>query len=809
MKRFGYSILILLASSAILSQITLFPSAVALSSTPVPPPVEWTKTYGGIGVQQATSVQQTSDGGYALFGTHGSNGLIVKIDSNGIEQWEKTVEIEGYELDIRDGQETSDGGFILIGGLPNVEWIDGSGFGDAFIIKTDELGNIQWYKIYGGSGHDYAFSGQQTSDGGYVLAGISNNDFYLVKTDSFGNLEWNKNYGDESVGEIVWSVIQTSDGGYILAGKQSNDAFVVRTDQNGNVLWKKTFGEPDNRIDWFNDVQQTSDGGYILTGCFNLDPERNFESGDFWLVKIDNSGNVQWSKYYGDSGFPRRHYSAKSVQQTTDNGFIVSGRLGTYDIWVLKTDSVGGMIWNKTFATFSPDESDIIQTTDKGYAVTGSSQGISQEYASDFLLIKIMRANPPVANFEHEPQNALVQQEIHFNASSSYDLDNDISYYKWDFKDGNITTTTSPIISHAYTTPGIYNVNLTVADTEELTNSYAKIIYTKINTSISISASSQTTYTNTPVTISGTLKDAYGIGIKNAKVNYYGTNSELLFTISTDDLGRYIITWNPSKVGSFTIKVEWEGNQTHYGTSNSTNIVVQNTPTNLSIHLSSSTSDVGLKVAISGSLTSNGVELPYLPVLLSYSVTDGKTWNEISLANTGSDGSYSVVWIPSATAEYIVKATWAGNSTIQGATAIVNLRVVSFNENSIFFVESNSTLSSLTFDSTNSVLSFSVSGSEETKGFTRLTIGKNLISNLNTVEVTINGIPIEYITSSFEDSWILYFTYSHSTHEVSVFLGKSSFLSLDNFTFNLLIGSIVIGLVVVLSILYLRGKRKK
>jgi hypothetical protein len=352
------------------------------------------KTYGGTDLDRAYSVQQTSDGGYIVagrtssFGAGGSDIFLIKTDANGNVQWAKTYGGTSSE-GASSVQQTSDGGYIVAGGTGSF----GAG-GDIFLIKTDANGNIIWAKTYGGTGYEEASSVQQTSDSGYIVAGRTSSfgaglrDIFLIKTYANGNIIWAKTYGGTYWDE-AYSVQQTSDGGYIVAGYTTSfgagyeDIFLIKTDANGNVQWAKTYGGTSGDLAY--SVQQTSDGGYIVAGftySFGAD-------GDIFLIKTDANGNIIWAKTYGGTSDDL----AYSVQQTSDGGYIVAGETwsfgaGWYDIFLIKTDANGNVQWAKTYGGTSGDLAySVQQTSDGGYILAGETRSFGAG-GSDIFLIK-------------------------------------------------------------------------------------------------------------------------------------------------------------------------------------------------------------------------------------------------------------------------------------------------------------------------------------------------------------------------------------------------------------------------------------
>jgi hypothetical protein len=361
------------------------------------PATEWSRTYGGPDLEVANSVQQTSDGGFVATGRTNSFGAgygdfwLVKTDADGDVQWNQTY--GGTSSDLANSvQQTDDGGYI-IGGYT---YSFGAGNGDFWLVKTDVNGNIQWSKTYGGISDDEAYSVQQTCDGGYIIAGITASfgagglDFWLVKTDPNGNMQWNHTYGGIS-SDRATSVRQTVDGGYIVAGITQSfsagfeDVWLIKTNANGNVQWSRTYGGSGQ--DRAYSVQQTVDGGYIVAGS-----TLSFAGFvDFWLVKTDVNGSVEWSEAYGDSSVE----VAYSVEQTSDGGYIVAGAkdlggLTSGEFWLVRTDANGHMRWNATYGGAGHDEAMSVQQTDDwGYIVAGYSASFGTGGDYDFWLIKL------------------------------------------------------------------------------------------------------------------------------------------------------------------------------------------------------------------------------------------------------------------------------------------------------------------------------------------------------------------------------------------------------------------------------------
>jgi hypothetical protein len=375
--------------------------------------IEWSKTYGGVELEEARCVQQTSDGGFIFTGRTRSFGVgkesvwLVKTNASGDTLWTRT-----YGGDAKDRgmsvQQTTDGGYVIAARTESFsvgEW-------DYWLIKTDVDGDIIWTKTYGGIANDGVECVRQTADGGYILAGgtksfgAGDEDFWLIKTDSSGDTLWTRTYGGK-FGDSAESVKQTPDGGYILTGgthsfgngsEGTGNIWLIKTNSFGDTLWTKTYGDSLNNYGIY--VNLTSDGGYILTGSTES-PDIN--NTDCWIIKTNSTGDTLWTKIYGGPGEDQ----GRCVQQTDDGGYVIAAWYSSQiavgddniwlDYWILKCDADGDTMWTRTYDGGEMDEVYYIQqTNDKGYIVVGFADK-SGDASSDIWLLKLY-PDPPAGN---------------------------------------------------------------------------------------------------------------------------------------------------------------------------------------------------------------------------------------------------------------------------------------------------------------------------------------------------------------------------------------------------------------------------
>lgn len=401
--------------------------------------IDWQRSLGGSKDEIANCVQQTIDGGYIIAGWTKSNdgdvsehhgGMdywIVKLTSTGAVEWQKTL--GGSEDDKAWSiQQTADGGYIIAGYSHSDDGdVSGNnGSSDYWIVKINSAGDIEWQKSFGGSDIESANCIQITADEGYIIGGYSHSDdgdvsvnhgladYWVVKLTSTGDLKWEKSLGG-SEEDQAWFIQQTMDGSYIVAGhscsndgdvtvsKGEDDFWIVMLDSTGNIEWQKSFGgQGDNRA---RSIRQTVDGGYIVTGESNSSVSGVTEYHklmDYYIVKLTSTGEIEWQKALGGDN----EDLSKSIQQTSDNGYViagwsesndgdVSGNHGGKDYWIVKITATGNIEWQKSFGgKYDEITYYIKQTTDGGYIIAGYSASddgnVSENHGGlDYWIVKI------------------------------------------------------------------------------------------------------------------------------------------------------------------------------------------------------------------------------------------------------------------------------------------------------------------------------------------------------------------------------------------------------------------------------------
>lgn len=497
----------------------------------------WNYRYGGADADGTTSFIHARDGGYVMAGysTSGATGdktqpsqgsfdyWVVKTDSAGFMQF--NFRFGGLNEDLLTSiMQTADGGYLLGGysasGITGDKTENSRGIYDYWILKTDSSGNKIWDKRFGGNDYDQLYEVLPAAGGGFLLGGWSasgvsgdvtdssrgDKDYWVVRIDSAGNKLWDKKYGG-SADDIFSCMVASNDGGYLLCGttvsdssgdktqnsRGSNDYWIVRIDTAGNKIWDKRFGG--SNIDYPTDIKPTYDGNYIIGGWSDspMDGDRSDSTNggqDFWIVKIDSSGNKIWDKDFGGNAIED---DFGNLFQTLDSGIMITGtsysnisgektenNLGIEQGWLIKTDSLGNQLWDKTIFTLGHDESALsIQSSDGCYEIAVPTQGGIGGYKSqdargfnDYWIIKLCDSTLlPTANF--------IATDVMICPGTCTDFLNfsvNAISYQWSFPGGVPSSSTDSIPpSICYASPGTYDATLITGnyfsyDTLELQN---------------------------------------------------------------------------------------------------------------------------------------------------------------------------------------------------------------------------------------------------------------------------------------------------------------------------------------------------
>lgn len=348
--------------------------------------------YGGTLDDGGSSVLQTDDGGYIVAGRtmsygNGSNDIyVLKTDANGNELWSKIYGGYGWDAPF-EIKKTLDNCYVIAGETSSF----GAGASDAFLMKIDSTGDSLWFKTYGGMQDDGASGVNVCNDNGFIVTGVTMSfgdgqcQIYLIKTDENGDTLWTKKYGPSYANCFGNSVIQTINDGYIISGSfnyGNPKLYIIKTNSLGDTLWTKKF-EYDGMYSG-STIRETNDGHYVVLGTVvNM-----ANVSDIRLMGIDQIGDSIFTKDYGGIN----NEVDGEVQLANDNGFIITGLTQSYgaggkDVYLIKTDENGGIQWSKTFGGEGDDwGGSVQQTSDNGYIISGCTKSIGNNY--DIYLIK-------------------------------------------------------------------------------------------------------------------------------------------------------------------------------------------------------------------------------------------------------------------------------------------------------------------------------------------------------------------------------------------------------------------------------------
>jgi hypothetical protein len=410
--------------------------------------ISFAKNMGGSNVDDGNAVVVANDGGYVIVGsTKSTDGditdknsddtdvWVLKTDAQGTIQWSKTyggtADDEGTSI-----EKTNDGGYVVSAFTRSNDGDINSGnagFNDLWIFKISSSGALQWEKTYGYAGNDLAYNVLQTTDGGFLLLGVldvsasngegnvgrasgshAGGDYWVLKLDSQGERIWSRYYGG-SFTDTAYDAVETASGGYIIMGSSDSqdvditgnigeyDYWILNIDADGNIIWRKNFGGTE--IDLVYAMTKTLDGNYLLVGdtrSNDVDVNNLIGNADVWAVKINESGSILWSKTFGGTQFE----SARDVVALTDGTFAIAAssrsndvnlnnNYGVNDAWLLRIDADGNFLGQINLGGSGLDFGEgIAQTADGKIIFTGSTESTDGDFTSsqgtkDLLLIKI------------------------------------------------------------------------------------------------------------------------------------------------------------------------------------------------------------------------------------------------------------------------------------------------------------------------------------------------------------------------------------------------------------------------------------
>ncbi len=452
------------------------------------PIIQINKTIGGTALDWGWSIQQTGAGGYIIagetvsYGAGGYDAFIVKTDACGNEMWQRTYG-GSYKDGCRAIQQTDDAGYILAGYTDSF----GNPGHDYWLIRTDEDGNELWSKVFGGKDSDAALSVQQTTDKGFVITGYSFSfsngakDAWVIKTDDIGNIQWEKNFGG-TLNEYGMCIKESCEGCFIIVGAKDapsshdTDLWLLKLDTTGEVVWEKTYGGFGD--DWGGSVISTDDNGYIICGDTSTFGCGGF---DVWLLRINSDGMVEWDECYGDAS---HHETGYAVQKTHDGGYIITGSItslssGDSDILLIKTNSFGELEWNMTFAGNESDIGYCVDATeDGGYIITGFTDSYGAG-SRDIWLIKLGYEHPLEKPIVQGPSFGKIGETYQYSALT-LDDDSDQLYYLFDWGDGNTSGWLGPFgtnktceTSHIWLDIGEYEIRAKAKDINGLESEWS------------------------------------------------------------------------------------------------------------------------------------------------------------------------------------------------------------------------------------------------------------------------------------------------------------------------------------------------
>jgi hypothetical protein len=357
------------------------------------PDVLWSKTFGGSDLDSANSITKCDDGGFALAGytnSFDSSAVwLIRTDADGNHVWNQTYNLQSYES-AESVVLCDNGGFAITGtrGTYQVGY-------NTFLIRTDTDGNQLWNQTYNIAAKSWSRKVIQCSDGGFAVVGTAESlaedcYIYLLRTDTNGNQLWGHTFGSSGHDSFGKSCVECSDGGFAIIGYTNthgaggHDGWLIRTNRTGHIQWSHTYGGSDD--DYCMGIVQCAGGGYSIAGVTG---SYDVRAGDIWLIRTDITGNLLWNRTYG--GTHMEHTMKDSLIECSEGGFAITGYYyeGQSDVLLIRTDQNGNQLWNLTYGGLNKDEGCGIVEGEDGSLFIG---GYTESFGAgnfDALLLKI------------------------------------------------------------------------------------------------------------------------------------------------------------------------------------------------------------------------------------------------------------------------------------------------------------------------------------------------------------------------------------------------------------------------------------
>lgn len=349
----------------------------------------WARTYGGPSIDEMkghSSLQATSDGGYVVAGStwaYASNVedlIVLKLDAAGRIEWQRVI--GGQEEDKAYGgiHQTPDGGFIVVGFTMANDY----GSHVVWLLKLSSYGEIEWQKTYGTAySLDFPYASNLTTDQGYIISGQTYSfgdnrvhpNIWLLKLYADGEIEWQRTFGGDNIDESSDTIHQTEDGGYIFAGSTwsfgagEGDFWIIKFDSFGDIEWQRTYGG--EQTEYAHSIQPTSDNGYIVGGRTETFGAGGYDS---WILKLSHYGDIEWQRAYGGTG---DWENCAAIIEDNDGGYVFGGVTNSYgsggrNLWIVKLDSFGEIVWQRTYGGHANEYSCSVRgSSENGYVFGG------------------------------------------------------------------------------------------------------------------------------------------------------------------------------------------------------------------------------------------------------------------------------------------------------------------------------------------------------------------------------------------------------------------------------------------------------